>query len=69
MADLVSFTIAAMVRGYHIYRDIWQATVNEELACQREIGNAADPFAVAIIKSGVIVGHVPRRINMLSIYS
>ena len=63
--DLVSFTIEAMVRGYHIYKDVWLATVGEQLPCQREIANVADPFAVAVIKSGAIVGHVPRRISSI----
>ena len=51
------------VRGYHAYKDIWEASVGEELPCQREIGNRADPFAVAVIKSGQTVGHIPRRIS------
>ena len=29
-------SVGAMVRGYHIYEDIWDATVGEELPCQRE---------------------------------
>ena len=53
--DLASFTIEAMVRGHHVYRDVWHATKAEQLPCQREIGNVADPFAVAIVKSGAIV--------------
>ena len=36
---------------------------DETLACQREGGNVYDPFAVKVGKSGVIVGHVPRRIS------
>ena len=36
--------------------------MNEELSCGREEGNISDPYAVAFIKSGIIVGHVPRRI-------
>ena len=51
------------VRGYHIYKDIWEASVGEELPCQRESGNRADPFAVAVVRSGVTVGHIPRKIS------
>ena len=47
------------MRGYHIYNDIWEASVGKELSCQRENGSRSDPFAVAIIKSGVTVGHIP----------
>ena len=32
--------------------------MNEELSCRREEGNISDPYAVALIESGVIVGHV-----------
>ena len=58
-----SHTIEAMVRGYHVYREIWIATVGEELSCVREVGNYRDPFAVAVVKSGVVVGHIPRKIS------
>ena len=38
---------------------VWTPVVNEELSCRREEGNASDSYAVAFIKSGVIVGHMP----------
>ena len=31
--------------------------------CQRENGNPADPFAVAVVKNGVTVGHIPWKIS------
>ncbi len=40
------FVFESCVRGYHVYKDIWEASVGEELPCQRENGNHADPFAV-----------------------
>ena len=49
------------MRGYHIYKDIWEASIEEELPCKRENGNHADPFAVAVVKNRVTVGHIPRR--------
>ena len=27
------------VRGYHGYKDIWEAVIGEELACDRELDN------------------------------
>ena len=30
------FSIEAMVCGYHIYEDIWDATIGKEQPCQRE---------------------------------
>ena len=58
-----SFTIEAMIRGYHVYSDIWNAVIDEELPCAKESGNLADPFAVGVMKDGTIVGHVPRKIS------
>ena len=59
MADRVSFSVEAMVRGYHVYKDIWTAVHGEELlTCVREAGNRVDAFAVAVIKDGTVVGHM-----------
>ena len=65
--DRDSFTVEAMVRGYHIYKDVWAASLGEELPCQRESGNHADAYAVAVLKDGTIVGHLPRKIKILSV--
>ena len=57
------FSVESCVRGYHVYKDIWIACVGEELPCQRENGNPTDPFAVAVVKSGLTVGHILRKIS------
>ena len=64
MADgRVSFTVKAVVRGYHAYKDTWAAVHGEELPCERETGNRVDAFTVAIMKDGTVVGHVPKKIS------
>ena len=55
------FGVEAMVRGYHKYKDIWEAEFGEQLPRQRETGNPHDLFAVAVLKSGVIVGHICKK--------
>ena len=43
---------------------LWIVSVGEELPCQQENGNPADPFAVAVVKNAVTVGHnIPRKIS------
>ena len=37
------------------------------LTCEREVANVEDPFSVAVIKSGSIVGNVPRNISICSV--
>ena len=57
------FTVAAVIIGYHAYKEIWNVELDEELLCEREVGNWHDTFAVAMCKGSVTVGHVPRVIS------
>lgn len=54
-----------MVRGSHVYNDIWAAVIGEVLECRREPLNVIDPFAVAVVNEDTTVGHVPRRILLI----
>ena len=56
-----SHIIEAMVpvRGCHVYMEVWCAAVGEELACMRVVENYHNLFAVAVVRSRVIVGHIP----------
>ena len=54
------------VRGYHVYRRIWEAAINEELVCTREPQNSTDCYTVAVIKDGRIVGTYPEILPLLS---
>ena len=58
-----TFSISSSVRGYHVYKDIWEAAEGEVLPCIRELHNLQDPFAVAVKKDSTIVGHIPRLIS------
>ena len=60
------FSIQAVVHGYHYYKSIWEAAIDGEvLACEREVGNVHDTFAVSVKKDGIIVGHCPRKISSI----
>ena len=58
-----SHSMESMIRGYHVYQNIWTPTTGEELQCARELSNLQDPFALAVTKSGIIIGHLPRKIS------
>ena len=34
-----------------------------------ETGNISDPFAVGVLKDGVIVCHVPRKISLFAVFT
>ena len=62
--DADVFTVDTVVRGYHVYRAIWDGAIGEVLPCQRQQGNVHDPYAVAVVSNGpTVVGHVPRAIS------
>ena len=59
-----SFSVKVMVRGY--LRRHLKVALREAVCCEREPGNRQDPFAVAVVRSGVMFGHVPRRYQTTS---
>jgi len=48
LEGMPTFDVQAMVRGYHVYQHVWDASIHEELPCAREADNLQDPFAVAV---------------------
>ena len=57
LITVTSFTISLMIQGYHVYREVWHAEVDDELQCEREVGNHSDTFAVAVKKVTATVPH------------
>jgi len=54
-----------VVRGYHVYKDIWAAEIGSELSCFVEPHNREDRYAVAVMDNTSIVGHVLRKISYI----
>ena len=59
---MAEYTFEAMVCGYHVNCEIWSSTIGESSSYVREAENYQDPFAVAVERLGVTIGHVTRRI-------
>ena len=57
-AELTSF-----IRGHHIYKDVWTPVVGETLLLRREPSNVKDDQAIAVVKDGEVVGHIPYNIS------
>ena len=45
-----------IVGGYQVYMGIWDAAIGETLQCEQEGKNIHDPYAVAVVKTGNVVG-------------
>ena len=63
-----TFRIESTVRGHYVYKAAWSPYIGEELPVQREVNNIHDDFAVAVLKNGNTVGHVPREISRVCWY-
>ena len=50
--------IELFVRGYHVYRNIWEAAIGKELPCEWETRNTKDRYAVAVKNDSTVVGHL-----------
>ena len=53
------FESICCIRGYHIYKQIWQAAVGEALECKWETHNLRDRYAVAVKEMETVIGHLP----------
>ncbi len=51
-----SFSVETVVRGFHVYKEVWDAAFGEELPCRRDVGNSHDPYAVAMVRASTTVG-------------
>ena len=59
-----TFRLDSVVRGHHVYKNIWSSMLGEELQCIREMGNVHDLYAVGIVKTGTgTVDHLPKKIS------
>ena len=58
-SEFSSFSITSYIRGYHAYMEVWSPFTGEVLPLEREPDNPEDIHAVAIKKTGEVVGHVP----------
>ena len=58
------FEFETYMCGYHASMDIWlKALIGEILSCEIEPGNKHDINAVAAIREGAVVGHVPMMLS------
>ena len=66
--DDFSFRFESVIRGHHIYKDVWVPFIGEILRLGRENNNEQDHHAVAVLKDNATVGHAPREISTIFFY-
>jgi len=66
--DLEEHTHQSVIRGHHIYKDIWSPYIGEHLTLHREDSKTHDRHAVYLMKDNCAVGHVPRELSRVFWY-
>lgn len=58
--------VEATLRGYHAYLDNVSVRIGEILACEMELNNSHDKYAVSVKnQDGNLIGHVPKELSRL----
>ena len=52
--------LESVIRGRHIYKQIWQLLVGEILTLEREECYNHEKIAVSLLKHATVLGHVPQ---------
>ena len=66
---VLNFAFPCGLRGFHVYKELWNPKLNEKLETIHEENNPHDRYAVAAIRKTVsrlrpvVVGHLPREIS------
>ena len=63
MPERQASILESIIRGRHIYKQIWRPLVGEILTLEREEGNNHEKFAVSLLKHATVLGHVPREFS------
>ena len=66
MADTNKILVfSSAIRGFHIYRDVWNPCKNEDLEYLFDRNNLFDMFAIKTCraKDSLTVGHLPREVS------
>ena len=54
-----NFEMVSYVKGYHVYKTLWDPLIGQFLSCEREPDNPMDTNVVCVKKENKIVGHLP----------
>ena len=56
---VTSIDIISNIKGYHVYKNVWTPTLQEQVYGEIEPHNPVDKYAVAVKKDEKVIGHLP----------
>ena len=63
-----TFAFASAVRGYHVFQNLFKASIGEKLVDKQEFNNTIDKHAVKVAKGDQPVGHLPSKFSRIVWY-
>ena len=60
---ITSVELGTYIKGHHVYKEIWNPKLGEELNVRIEANNLVDKFALCVEKDGNIVGHLKKGVS------
>ena len=61
MVRVMEKEVPCCIRGYHVYKAIWIAAIEEQLTCERQPTNPVNRHAVEVIRNRLVIGHLPKK--------
>ena len=55
----IPIVVVSNIKGYHVYKNVWTPTLQEQVYGEIEPPNPVHKYAVAIKKDEKVVGHLP----------
>ena len=64
--EMAAYEMESSVRGYHVYKDLWDASSGEDILMMK-----IDMLCMSVVKDDTFVGHIPRKIpgSLFSVFS
>ena len=62
-------TFNSLATGHHVFKETWSPVLGEVVFCERESNNQHDRYAVALLRNGEVVGHIPRNLSKPCFYA
>ena len=63
------FSVEAMIRGHHVYKEIWMPMEGEVLPCMREVGNSFQLGIVALESKLVKIKYGDLALHFISFFT
>ena len=62
-------TVRTVVRGYHVYKEVWALAIGKEFVCHQDRGSDHDRHAVSVHEEEEdVLGHLPREISSVAFF-